>query len=783
LPVEGANWLLALGYSPADVSQLGMLADQQDYTYRFSFANGVVQAIALKNRGVITLTGGVRAPFDRVGISNRRVADHLEIFNRGGAPSLTATEVLTREEAIQAGILIPGEEEPEETTPTPTVEEKAFFRIFSTPSGGRVFIDNIDTGQNTMTAPIEVVPGMRKIEVKALEGFADTQVTRLARVGETRDIRIPLAALADKPTEEPGPVETSPREQFKSPLTQIVNALGLETPGFLAAWDEFIGTVTDIFGTSFPQFVIDETTGEFKRLPNDKKILFFVSMTAPINAGEKALQAAIESITAEEFLALAAKDPKAALAILKPLSPAQLGQFYTSLGKGILQRDAIQTSTRLILDAAGKNLPLSAKLIAALPSAKNIGLMVAGIAAIASWGSMDNLLFALNGGIAGLIQQGAAKEAIERIKASKETMLILFENPIWRGMANIFTAGIWQQAYEAEFLRLEDLEIQARNKLEATEVGEIAVTTDPARAVITVNGTLHTFPSPTVVSKLPPGKYTVKLELDGHIDHEELVNVKAQEQAKIEHTFSVLPGEITARAGRLEITIFDKKTGASLIGSFFINDRLEKEVSHALALDLIPGPVEIRIEAFGYKTWEDVQVVDLDTTTKVIAELDKFIIQVPELPPEAPSLGEEPPTEPKTGRLEVNSNTTANILIGGVDTGKKTPSGFNLSQGIYSVTLEAEGFISRGTTTLIKTGETSTVSLELTAVDVPPPTRRLAKVSIQSEPSSAKILVNGVWTKQYTPDSVLLEAGDYEITLTKSGFQTWRTPLRLVEES
>lgn len=783
MPLEGANWLRALGYSEGTISQLDMLASDQDYTYRFAFTGGIVQAVALKNQGVITMTGGVRAPFVTVGIDHRRVADHLEIFNPGGAPSLTATEVLTREEAIQAGILIPAEEKPEEEPTPPLITPKAFFRIFSTPSGGRVFIDDVDTGQQTMTAPIEVLPGMRKIEVKALEGYVDTQVTRLARAGETRDIEIPLASLADKPTEEPPPAEISPREQFKSPLTQIVNALGLETPGFLAAWDEFIGAVTDIFGTSFPQFVIDETTGELVRLPDDKKILFIVNMKAPVNAGATAAQEAIKTMTVGKFMERAQTNPKEFAQFLKSLPQDLLGQFYDSIRSQRMQQHIIDTGARIILPVAKKNAPNFFGLSIKTPSPLQLAALTYGSAGLATWLSTDNFLWHLTGGITQLLKPGTAKEALQAIAESRQYLDMSRLNPLWNALADFLMLGKREPVIAGAYRQLDQWEITARNMIEITEVGEIGITTDPPKAVVIVDGIQHTFPTPTVISKLLPGDHTVLLELEGYVDHKELIEVEAQGQAKIDHTFEQLPSEITPRTGQLQVAMFDKKTGATLIGTFYINGNIEKATAHAIVLDILPGPVEIRLEALGYETWEDTVVIDLDTPTKVIAELKKFVITEPDLPPDTPPPDENGDEVPKTGRLEVNSNVAANILIGGVDTGKKTPSGFDLTQGIYSVTLEAEGFISRGTTTLVKTGETSTVSLELRATDEPPPKRRLAKVSINSEPTGAKILVNGVWTKQYTPDSVLLEAGEYEISLTKSGFKTWRTPLRLVEGS
>ena len=114
---------------------------------------------------------------------------------------------------------------------------------------------------------------------------------------------------------------------------------------------------------------------------------------------------------------------------------------------------------------------------------------------------------------------------------------------------------------------------------------------------------------------------------------------------------------------------------------------------------------------------------------------------------------------------------------------QNTPTKIQLEQGTYDVTLKAEGYFDETIRIWINPSETTTRAVTLTAESEPPPTELVARVSVNSSPTGAKILVNGVWTDKYTPDSDLLKAGQYEIGLTKSGYEPWYAPLNLVEES
>jgi len=667
--------------------------------------------------------------------------------------------------------------------PTPPPTGPAKIQFTSTPSTAEVIIDSKNTGRLT-TVTLELSPGPHQIGYLKT-GYHSVQFEATAEAGKTKTVTRTLTRI----TEEPPPTPPAPPPEEKVPGIKYTGPLGEPT-----VWDLWIGAeealgsliddLTKITGGPYKAevFGIPLSLGGAIVLglelgtpdPSDlPKIASIKSLTAP----------KLLAMTADDFLAMAAKTPDDALRFVKTLTPAQLSAWYTQLGKSFLKRDVIQTATRLILDDAAKSLPLSAKLVAAAPNPKTLAIITAGVLGIASWASLDNLIWVLTGGIIPLQQAKKYEEVITAVANARKTLHLLYDNIVWRGIANIFTAGIWEKVYSAEFERLDDIEASARTMISESEVGIIAIKTEPDSAVISVNGIQHRYKTPSIIEKLVPGNYTVLLELEGYKDHTEMVEVKAKEQAAIDHEFVPVDAEITPKAGRLEISAYSAKTSQPLLAAFYLNDRLEKATAHALTLDLKPGAYEIRLEAIGYEIWEDTVQVDENTTTKANAQMEKI-----GLAPEEPAPGEEPlaPKEPKVpekGRLEVNCNVEAEILVGGQETAKTTPAGLDLTQGIYTITLRAEGYVQKSTTTLVKAGETTMVSLQLQAVEAPPIQTRLAKVSIQSEPIGAKILVNGVFTGKFTPDSVLLEAGDYEISLAKSGYYTWATPLRLVEET
>jgi len=669
------------------------------------------------------------------------------------------------------------------TFPGEPVVEKAFLSIDSEPAGAKVFIDNVDTGQLTWIVSIAVSPGVHNIKVSGIEGFVETQGTATAIAGKTVKITIPMAPvpIGEPPTVPPvePPTEPLPFSPFAQLLKHFLGAV----PDWWKPIDDFTRWATENFGMDMTTNLSAENKALYEKLGLSDKILFFGGPMSIKQVGATAVGKQLATMTAEDFIENAARNPKATTTLLQSLAKGEFANYARGIGDNMLKRDVLQTGVRLILDANEKSLPLAAKLIKAAPNPTHLALMTAGVLGLASWASTDNLLWVLVGGVRDLINAGKPEEALTAIANARSTITFLNSNPVWRFVADFWLGFQREPIIAGTFNFLDIQESIARDNLAKEKTGSIAVETTPTNASIWINDRLNQWRSNTIIEKLIPGKYQIRVELAGHITHEKEVFVREEEQTPFVHEFEIIPPDIEPRGGRYQWEAKDKKTGATIGVAWFHNGNLQKSFTTADALDVIPDTYELRFTALGYKDWEDTILVELGKTTMVLVDMEKLDIPPPPPPDDDDTVTPDDGVEPEKGRLEVSSNTQAQIFIGGQDSGFKTPHSFDLTQGIYSIKLEANGFISRSTTTLVKSGEISNVALELREKDAPPTTTRLAKVSIQSEPSSAKILVNGVWTKKYTPDSILLEAGDYEIALSKSGFETWRTPLRLVEES
>ncbi len=665
----------------------------------------------------------------------------------------------------------------------PTVEEPAFLRIDSTPAGANVFIDNVFTGQQTWTARIEVSPGTHNIKVSGIEGFAETQATATAIAGQTVSLNIPLAPI---PLEEPPPTpepEEPPELPPFSPFAQLLEHVLGEVPGWWKPIDDFTRWATENFGMDFASQMSAEDKALFESQGLSTKILFIGGPMSIQSVGVSTAGKQILNLTAKDILARGLKDPKGLASTIKSVPKEDIARLFGQLMREPAGRDAIQTIQRVVLDQT------ATKAIKPILIAIGGGLFTIYQAShtLNFLGFLGEEAIQTAGiGLFTLMSNKNWKEAADllpKFRAQVDAVVAQVDGLAAIPILNFWLAQWWPQTKAAAYSQIEAYDTTIKAGLAVEETGSIGITTNPTGASVFVDGQLFKFPSNTVIDKLVPGNYEVTLDLEEHVTHTETVEVKEGMQTELQHEFVAIPPEPTPGSGQLQVAVYDHKTGSAIAGTLFINDNAEKFHLHSYALDLEPGTYEIRIEEIGYKDWLDTVAVTKDEITKVRAELEKIPDLPPEPEPDDNGLPPEDEIDTKTGRLEITANTPAQIFLGGTDQGVKTPASFDLTQGIYSVTLQAEGFVSRSTTTLIKTGETSNVSLELQAIDAPPTTQRLAKVSIQSEPSSAKILVNGVWTKKYTPDSVLLETGGYEIALTKSGFQTWRTPLRLVEES
>jgi len=559
----------------------------------------------------------------------------------------------------------------------------------------------------------------------------------------------------------------------------------------------------DTFGTEMPKFARDEITGKIEQLPSDKKILFFISMKAPVTAAEKAIAQAIEQMTVGEIQSTGLKDPKQLASLFKTLSKEDAAKLFNKLVQTPGGKKAIETIQRVVLDQrAGTS---KWKILASLTGAA-AGLF--GLAHTLNFlGFLGEETIQTRGlGVFTLVSNKQWKDAAKALQEYKQTVDLVsagIDNLIKIPILNIFLTSWWPNYKASAYKQIEDYDKLIKKNLAEQETGEIAIETTPTGATVFIDNIQHKYPTNTVVSKLVPKKYTVRLILKGYKEHEEEVEVKEGQQTRIVHEFEPIPEKPALGAGRLEWETVDKKTGAAVISNFYINDRLEKASTTALALDLKPDAYDVRWTAAGYKEVEDTIAIEEGKTLSLKVEMEKIEAPEEEFPgvtcetlgyhTEKPEDGREYEQiqvrgltcwalkEITKGKLEISSDPKASVWILGEKAAEETPTVLELEQGMYDITLKAKGYKPETVRVYINPKQTVVRAITLQPEETPVEERKVWRVDIHSVPLGAKILVNYAWTEKYTPDYVLLDPGQYIITLTKSGYEPWETPLTLEE--
>ena len=273
---------------------------------------------------------------------------------------------------------------------------------------------------------------------------------------------------------------------------------------------------------------------------------------------------------------------------------------------------------------------------------------------------------------------------------------------------------------------------------------------------------------------------SVIYESEGYVTQRKNLISKAGIAETLGFILEQIPTEITPRAGRLQVLVYDAKTNAPITATFAINGRVEEYPSHQFVLDLVPDTYEIRLEKVGYEFYDDTVAITEGAITPIMAKMEKP--KELELPTPEPTPEEILEEEPEKGIVDVSSDVPAQIFIGGEDQAKKTPQRLKLLPGTKTLTLKAEGYQNYTTKIYPNIDKPSSIAAEMTKIEEGEPEQEYAEVSFRSYPSSAKISVNGVFSKKYTPDTLLLEEGEYLIEITKSGYKAWIEPLKLVRE-
>jgi len=639
---------------------------------------------------------------------------------------------------------------------------------------------------NTGLYRISEVPPGSFIVTASLNGYETQTKGKEVFPGE-----ISIVDFILKKIEEPPPEEEPTTAKWMDRYKEL---LGLAAVPMISVFNYF-GTMYD-FALDKAAVIYAETAGIPVSEAKDQLLLIdtlgsfaIFGLTSPKGLTKAGLTAAAAKSTAEaslgksatEIIRLGAENPKTLAKIFLALPETARKTLFTNLGKSATGRIALVTLQK----AVGKNPALSAKIL-------NIGLAKGAIATLV--GSTGFLMFVgfikeealqqFNMAMFNLIAAKdweAADEMYSTYKAGVDSIIAAYN-----GVFAIPILGDLMKAVYGSTAESANLQTLAFRKQIDAGLGIVVVPTtltvetnvDPAE--IEIVGIDATFVSP-FTTELEPETYGIVASKKGYYPKTAQAFVDKGIANLVTIALTAIKEEVDPNMGHLQVEIRDRKTGATVKANLYINDVVEKYHLSTHPVDLKPGIYNLRIEEFGYEPQEDTVSVEKGVRTIIKVELDK----IPEEPKE-PFVPYEPPPkipyiEPTVGRLELTSTPTASVWITGEEVSPATPDVIELEQGYYDVVFKAEGYKEWKKNTLIKTGELSRLSVSLVAIEEPEPTRLLAKVNVNTNPTGAKILINGEWTNKYTPDSVLLEPGQYELSLTKTGYIQAFVPLNLSE--
>lgn len=142
---------------------------------------------------------------------------------------------------------------------------------------------------------------------------------------------------------------------------------------------------------------------------------------------------------------------------------------------------------------------------------------------------------------------------------------------------------------------------------------------------------------------------------------------------------------------------------------------------------------------------------------------------------------------PTQGFLTVKSTPPgASILINGVDTGKVSPAEFSLDPAMQNIVLHKEGYLDVQAELKLTAGQTVSYAPSLREAGRTDNIKAvggfskifggglapgMARIEVKTRPEGAQITINGTAYAKTTPVVLQVEAGNYDISLHKEGYQ------------
>ncbi len=263
--------------------------------------------------------------------------------------------------------------------------------------------------------------------------------------------------------------------------------------------------------------------------------------------------------------------------------------------------------------------------------------------------------------------------------------------------------------------------------LAVLRVGELEVKSEPSGAKIYLDGKAAG-DTPSVLSKVSPGRHRVQVSKDGYVPFEGTVEIRARERARIEASLKRATGGIlvVTEPPGANVSVDGRRAGVSPYGG----------------KGLTPRKYRVRVDKEGYETWEG--------EVTVIAEKD---VEVPVA------------LKLKGGELLVQSEPPgAKVYLTGKEIGSTPTKVSGIPPGVYELRVIKEGYAPHEAQVKVVGGRTETVQASLR--------KSAGSLLLRTEPAGANVYVDGKLAGVSPFQGEGLTPGAHRVQVSKEAYET-----------
>jgi hypothetical protein len=286
--------------------------------------------------------------------------------------------------------------------------------------------------------------------------------------------------------------------------------------------------------------------------------------------------------------------------------------------------------------------------------------------------------------------------------------------------------------------------------------GSVYVSSSPTNATISIDGVMKGITN-SLVTNITAGSHNLTLSKTGYQSKTQTIDVKAGVDTVLAPIILTPGGEPVNNTGSVYVS-------SSPSNATIYIDGVMKGMTNSLVTNIPAGNRTLKLSKTGYQTYT--------TTIVVIAGQDKVLSPIILTP------GGEPVGN--TGSVYVSSSpTNATIYLDGVMKGLTNLLVPNITAGTHNLTLSKTGYQSKIQTINVTAGA-ETVLDPIILTPGGGPVSNTSSVYVSSSPTNATIYVDGVMKGLTNLLVTNITAGNHNLTLTKTGYQTYTTTIEVI---